>query len=494
MSDSPKAPIDIITACTDPGIFGPWFRDQQSFAAWFCFLKVTFGLPLDDAELEIFHRCTGRDVPAAVGYLYSTLIVGRRGGKSLAMALIAAYLGCFYDWSPYLTGGERASVVVIAADRKQAGVIFRYLRDMLSIPLLAGLVDRETLDTIENNQVTIEIQTASWRTIRGRTVAVALCDEAAFWQSDDSANPDTEIIAALKPAMATIPTARMLIASSPYARRGVLWNDYEKHFGQNDSATLVWQADTRTMNPSVPESFIAAAYENDPASAAAEYGAEFRSDVEILFNRDAIKAVTINGRLELPPASNIKYFGHCDPSGGSADSMTLAIGHLEGETCVLDAVRERRPPFSPEDVVSEFCALLKTYGISTVKGDRYGGLWPREQFEKRGVVYVPSERTASELYLEFLPLLNAGQVELLDNRRGLSQLMALERRTSRTGRDLISHPPSGHDDVSNVISAVLVTAAIEGQRYYPGSCKALISRLMRIFGWREPHMSRAAAA
>jgi hypothetical protein len=275
--------------------------------------------------------------------------------------------------------------------------------------------------------------------------------------------------------MATIPTARMLIASSPYARRGVLWNDYEKHFGNNDSATLVWQADTRTMNPSVPESFIAAAYEDDPASAAAEYGAEFRSDVEILFNRDAIKAVTINGRLELPPASGTKYFGHCDPSGGSSDSMALAVGHLEGETCILDAVRERRPPFSPEDVVSEFCALLKTYGITTVKGDRYGGLWPREQFEKRGIVYVPSERTASELYLEFLPLLNARQIELLDHRRALSQMMALERRTSRTGRDLISHPPtaSSHDDIANVIAAVLVNAAIEGQRYHPGELEGV---------------------
>jgi hypothetical protein len=390
------------------------------------------------------------------------------------MALCAAYLACFYDWSPYLTGGEKASVVVIAADRKQAAVIFRYLREMLGIPLLAGLIERETLDTIElSNDVVIEILAASWRNPRGRTIAAALCDEVAFLQSDDSANPDVEIIGALKPAMATIPMARMLIASSPYARRGVLWNDFEKHYGRNESATLVWKAATTVMNPSVPQSVIDSAYEDDAIAASAEFGGEFRSDVAVLFDRDAIRAVTINGRLELPPASNMKYFGHCDPSGGSADSMTLAIGHLEGVTCVLDAVRERRPPFSPEDVASEFCSLLKTYGISTIKGDRYGGLWPREQFAKRGVTYEPSERSASELYLEFLPLLNAGQVELLDHRRGLSQLMALEQRTSRTGRDLISHPPSGHDDIANVISAVLVNAAIEGQRYHPGELEGV---------------------
>ena len=125
-------------------------------------------------------------------------------------------------------------------------MIFRYVREMLGIPLLAGLVERETQDTLElTNRVTIEIQTASWRSIRGRTIVLALCDEAAFWQSDDSANPDVEIINALRPAMATVPMARLLIASSPYARRGVLWGDYERHHGQNDSRTLTWQADTK---------------------------------------------------------------------------------------------------------------------------------------------------------------------------------------------------------------------------------------------------------
>ena len=33
--------------------------------------------------------------------------------------------------------------MIIAADRKQARAIFRYLKGMLSIPLLAGLVTRE---------------------------------------------------------------------------------------------------------------------------------------------------------------------------------------------------------------------------------------------------------------------------------------------------------------------------------------------------------------
>jgi hypothetical protein len=311
------------------------------------------------------------------------------------MALIAAYLGCFLDWRPFLTGGERAVIVIVAADRRQAAVIFKYLRGMLGIPLLADLIERETLDTLElKNLVTIEIQTASWKTVRGRTVAAALCDELAFWSDDTSANPDTEIINALKPAMATIPKAMMLKASSPYARRGALWNDYRKHFGKDDSTVLVWQADTRTMNPSVPESFIAAAYEDDPASASAEYGGLFRTDIESFINREAVDACVIQGRFELPPMNGVIYGAFVDPSGGSADSMTLAVAHREGERAVLDAIREAKPPFSPEGIVSEFADLLKSYRIRSIVGDRYAGLWPRERFEVHGIRYEPSASPA----------------------------------------------------------------------------------------------------
>ena len=63
--------------------------------------------------------------------------------------------------------------------------------------------------------------------------------------------------------------------------------------------------------------------------------------------------------------------------------MTLAIAHKEGGNTVLDAIRERRPPFSPEAVVADFCAILKTYRITSVIGDRYAGEWPRERFRER---------------------------------------------------------------------------------------------------------------
>ena len=41
--------------------------------------------------------------------------------------------------------------------------------------------------------------------------------------------------------------------------------------------------------------------------------------------------------------------------------MTLAVGHRQDDVAIIDATRERKPPFPPEDVVAEFAALLKSY-------------------------------------------------------------------------------------------------------------------------------------
>jgi hypothetical protein len=63
-------------------------------------------------------------------------------------------------------------------------------------------------------------------------------------------------------------------------------------------------------------------------------------------------------------------------------------------------------------------------------------------------------------YAALLPNLNAGRVELLDERRLVAQLLGLERRTARGGRDSIDHAPNAHDDVANAVAGAVVNAAV----------------------------------
>jgi Terminase large subunit, T4likevirus-type, N-terminal len=214
---------------------------------------------------------------------YLWLIIGRRGGKSFAMAIIAVFMACFRDWTAKLSPGERAVVLLVASDREQAKILIRYIKGIFESQLLGNMVQNATADTIElRGRVTIEVVTRSYRSVRGRSVCVAILDELAFWRDDASANPDSEVLNAIRASMATFGDDSMVIAaSSPYARRGVLWDAFKRFHGQDDPHNLVWQASTRTMNPSVSQAFIDAEYKRDPASAAAEYGAEFRSHCRV---------------------------------------------------------------------------------------------------------------------------------------------------------------------------------------------------------------------
>src|SRR5215470_4010461 len=167
--------------------------------------------------------------------------------------------------------------------------------------------------------------------------------------------------------MATVPDAPLILISSPYSRRGVLWDEYRAGWGKEDAGALVWVSPTSQMNPTVPSEVIETAMAEDEAAARAEYFAEFRRDLEAFVSRELLGACTVPDRHELPPMSGTKYVGFTDPSGGSADAWTLAIAHGEKRdkqwVAVLDAIREVRPPFSPSDVVEGFVQVLKAYGV-----------------------------------------------------------------------------------------------------------------------------------
>jgi hypothetical protein len=337
----------------------------------------------------------------------------------------------------------------------------RYVEALLdAVPMLSRLIVNRTSESVElSTRIVIEIHTASFRAIRGYTVVAAICDEIGFWRDETSANPDAEILAALRPGMSTVPGALLLAISSPYARRGALWEAYRQHYGVNGDAVLVWQAPTRAMNPGVDAQTIRDAYARDAHAASAEYGAEFRRDVEAYVTHEAVDAVTAPGRVELPPLPDVCWHvAFVDPSGGAHDSMTLAVAHVEGDVAVLDLVAEQMPPFSPEAVVEAFAELLARYDVRALIGDRYGGAWPAERFRARGIEYVVSPLAKSDLYRDLLPAINSGQVRLLDHARLRGQLLALERRTGRSGRDAIDHPPGAHDDVANAAAGALVLA------------------------------------
>ena len=437
----------------------------ESWAAWRVFWKVVDALPLNETELAVFRAHTGRTTPPAKPVRECAIICGRRSGKSRSMAARAVWTGIRRLWRELLATGERATIPLIAADRKQASVAFGYVTGLLALPALAPYVTKETRETVELSVgATLEVHTCSFKSVRGFTCPLVLGDETAFWQTDDgSASPDAEVIYALKPTMATIPDALLMVGSTPYARVGALWRMFDRHYGRDASDTIVWVSDTRSMHPGIDQAVIDELFAEDPARALAEYGqdgrVQFRADIESFLSREAVEAVTVPGRRELGPTTGVSYAGFVDVSGGSQDSYTLGIAHAaDGGVVVLDALRETRPPFSPEQVTADYAALLRAYHLAEVTGDKYGGEFPRELFAKVGIEYRPAERTKSDLYRELLPVINARRCDLLDDPRLKAQLVSLERRVARGGKDSIDHPPGGRDDLANAAAGCVVLA------------------------------------
>ena len=201
------------------------------------------------------------------------------------------------------------------------------------------------------------------------------------------------------------------------------------------------------FNPSLPQSVVDRALERDRAAASAEYLAEFRSDIETFVAYEVVQAC-IGDHHEMAPLPNQRYFAFVDPSGGSADSFTMAICHRDGERFVVDAVREIKPPFSPAAVIEDFAVLLKSYRVTRVTGDRYAGEFPRELFRKHSIHYACAEKPKSDLFRDLLPLLNSAAASSCRSPTGSSASSAASsgaplaqartRSTTALGRTTIS--------------------------------------------------------
>jgi hypothetical protein len=456
--------VTLLDGLDDEAIFGHHFGPEWD--QWRTFCRAVFGLSLSPADLALYRSCTNREKPPTTQAREAWCIAGRRAGKSRLASVIAVYLAAFRDYTDVLSVGEVGTLPVVAADRRQARTCMQYISGLLDeTPMLAALVVGRTADSVElSTGVRIEIHTASWRALRGYTVVGCVLDEVCFWRSEDRSNPDHEIVNAVRPAMVTVPHSLLVAISSPYSRRGVAWDVFKRHHGsQGDPGILTWQAASRVMNPTIPESVVAEALEADESAARAEWLAEWRRDIEAFLSREVVDGCVVPGRQGLPPVVDVAYTAFVDPSGGSSDSFTLAVAHAETEggqvVAVLDHVSERTAPFNAEQAVAEFAATLRRYRCGVVTGDRYAGEWPPQAFRRHGIEYVSSERTKSELYVEVLPMFTSGRVRLLDHQRLVAQLLGLERRTSRAGRDSVDHQPNGHDDLANSAAGALVLAA-----------------------------------
>jgi hypothetical protein len=216
-------------------LFPQWFG--ESWDNWRVVLKAAFAIPMSKSELGFFRSISGDRAPPKKRVRELWCICGRRSGKSAITSLIAAHAGIFFHVGvDRLRPGERALVQTLALDRAQAKVVHGFIASYFDFcPPLRSMVRRRTTELLELcNDVDLCTATNSFRSVRGRTCLVSVFDEVAYWRDENSATPDLETYAAVRPSLMTLPNSMLCAISSPYAKKGLLYNKWKKHFGRDD--------------------------------------------------------------------------------------------------------------------------------------------------------------------------------------------------------------------------------------------------------------------
>jgi hypothetical protein len=477
--------IDHVLA--DRRLLGAGLGPLASWSVWGTTLKASFARPLDDGEMEVFHTIAGDRSPPAHRVNELWCICGRGSGKSRVAAAVSIYLALFVKYK--LAPGERGMCLVIAGTVDQARVVFDYIDGFLtaSSALAREVVSRTRSEIRLRCGITIAVHPNSFRSVRGRTLVACVFDETAYWRDETSATPDTEVYTAVLPGLAR--TGGMLVAiSTPYRKIGLLYQKFRDSYAHDEGNILVVQGPSKVFNPTLKDSVISAQRAADPTGSGAEWDAIFRDDLSSFLDEASIDAAIQHGRpLELPPREGVAYFVFVDMSGGRHDLSTIAVVHSEGEgddrRYVADVMRGRKG--DPRAAVKEFVELAKSYHCTVVTGDNYGAEWVAGAYREAGADYLQSKLVRSELYLAGLPLFTTGVVGIPNLAPLVRELRLLERRTARSGRDVVDHGPGGSDDHANAVFGALHLAASvpvyrepavvvpfvgsAGPRYYPGS-------------------------
>ena len=451
--------MNIIEFIEDPDLV----NDQSLSPAQKMALKAVYGLDLDDEELSLFCQTTGlSEYYSGREWTEATFILGRRSGKSDKIASkIALFEACARKHK--LTPGQRAVVMVVASEKKrQARIVFDYILSPLeSSPILKKLIQKVTAEEIFLiNGVSIQVFPCDPGRVRGYSLVCFIGDEVGSWMLEGR-RIDVSVLDAARPGL-DFDYSKLIKISTPGMQKGEIYQDFKQYYGKQNDDVIVFRGSTQLFNPTYSQRKLSKLQKRKPGVYKVEHLAEFKQDVASMYAPEMIDAaVNENRTLELSCNETHDYFCFVDVAGGGGkDSYAIAIGHrTKEERIIIDVVRSRAPKFNPDEVTREYVKLCSQYRIYQVTGDKFSGDWASSSWTKHSkgtIVYLKSDRTKSELYLESEGLFNTGMIEIPDKEQAISELKDLIRKSRSGGKDSVDSYSGQPEDEANVITGCAV--------------------------------------
>jgi hypothetical protein len=448
-----ELPLNIVDFIRHPDVL----NDQSHSDAQLACLKSIYGLALSPGEMEIYRRGTGREKYDVREHKEVTIIAGRQGGKT---SKLEAPIACFEAFRDHgLPSGQEAYVMLLAPQIAQARLALRSIRNYLrGSQVLSKRVVRITKDEIKlDNGVIIGCYTSTYDGVRGRTIVAAICDEMAFWPHEETAaDPESEVIAALLPGMITVKNAKLVKISTPYAKQGLLWTEFQQ---RAELDFPVWQLSSQEMNPKISSSKLEREERRSEEKYHREYLAVFTDSIYGWITPEILDPCIARGRRELPPVRDAIYAAALDPASRHNDFAFAILHRSPDGMIIVDRVARwtgtKGAPLAFESVLGQIKSILDDYGINSAVGDQFCSDVISQYLLELGVSYeisVFGAQTRAKLFTNLKHLLVQGKIQLLDDPELLRQLRNLHEE--RTDRGQIDVRPSGgmKDDLAVAVA------------------------------------------
>jgi hypothetical protein len=329
---------------------------------------------------------------------------------------------------------------------------------MHSSPLLSRLIANEGQNEIAlKNGITIACYPCSYVTVRGISIVCVICDEMAFWRHEETAaNPEQEVLDALRPGMSTFSTAKLIKISTPYRKEGILWHEFQR---RAELDHLVWQLPSPAMNPALDELILEKARKRDEQTFRREYLAEFTDDINGWIVPEVLDPCILPGRSALPHIENARYVAAIDPAFSHSDFALAVLHQTENGPIVVDRVARwagtKKAPLAYEWVCNEILAVLREYGINNVLSDQYCAPVISQHLQTLGIHFDQhsfGSHTRTDIFGNLKHLIVQRQIELLDDPVLLRQLRALEEHRTPNGNIDIRPAHGQKDDLAVVVA------------------------------------------
>lgn len=446
-------------------------------------LKALYGLAMTAGERAAFLAMHEGKPARKGGYEEASFGFGRRSGKGEKIGANVVAYECVRFNPEHLAPGETAYAIMVAQNEKQARIVRDYAEAKFRILQEKGWpVFEET--AAQSKAVTAEVIRLANRVhvacfpckkvaVRGVTAIVILLDELGHWQLEaDAYNADIEVIRALRPTRATM-RARglrvpLLKTSTPFDEIGAFHDDWKRR--DRTRQLVLHEIPTRLLNPTITQEFLEEERIADPESFDREYLAKWGSgSTSKPITGDMVDACTDKGRLIVPPRPGTEYAARLD-AAYRRDTFPVGIGHLEGETVVVDLLHVWKPKsggrhLDDKAVCEEMAGILRPYGIDRVAGDQFCDVPLKSELAKYNIGFRECPTTETSKFIEFqnlVAVMSAKLLKLPDDMQIKIDLTGIRKKGKWVGAPKLANR---HDDIFTVIRGLVFDLLPMAQRF-----------------------------